>query len=176
MANEHIDEEFNIMYTDPGSKKVLDSKTFATPLKNLSAPKPITVDIGSSVREALTMMQLKQFGCVLITQDEKLVGILTERDIIAKALHDEINLEDMKVDDVMTRNPESFQPDDSIAFVMNAMTVGGYRHVPVVDDKNVPLAIVSVRDIIGFIVGFFSEEVLNLPPKPVRKTSTQDGG
>jgi CBS domain-containing protein len=59
---------------------------------------------------------------------------------------------------------------------MNSMHVGGYRHVPVVNDKNIPLAVVSVKDIIGFIVENFSEEILNLPPKPLRDASREDGG
>jgi hypothetical protein len=59
---------------------------------------------------------------------------------------------------------------------MNAMHVGGYRHVPVVDAGNVPLAVVSVKDIIGFIVENFPQEILNLPPKPLRTTSREDGG
>lgn len=176
MPDENLDEEFSIMYKESDKVKVLDSNTFRKPLKNLKVPKPITLELGSPVQEALVLMQLKQFGCILITKDEKLAGILTERDIIVKALGEETELSDMKVDDIMTPNPEAFQPQDSISYVMNAMVVGGYRHVPVVNEQNVPLAIVSVKDIIGFIVEHFSEEVLNLPPKPIRKTGTIDGG
>ncbi len=61
-------------------------------------------------------MQLKQFGCVLITKDDKLAGILTERDIIAKALGEDVHFGEILVDDVITPNPESFKPEDSIAF------------------------------------------------------------
>ena len=176
MANDNMDDEFNIMYKESEKVKVLDSNTFKKSLKHLKAPKPVTLDTGSSVQEALTLMQLKQFGCVLITDDEKLIGILTERDIVLKALGDDRDLSDIKVDDIMTPKPQSFQQDDSVAFVMNAMVVGGYRHIPVVDEKNIPLSVISVRDIIGFIVEHFSEEVLNLPPKPIRRTDSQDGG
>ena len=176
MEDENIDEEFSIMYKESEKVKVLDSNTFRKPLKSLKVPKPVTLDTSSSVQEALTLMQLKQFGCVLITKDEKLVGILTERDIIVKALSEGSDLHEMKVDEIMTPKPESFQPDDSVAFVMNAMAVGGYRHIPVVNERGIPLAVISVKDIVSFIVEHFSEEVLNLPPKPIRRTESQDGG
>jgi CBS domain-containing protein len=75
----------------------------------------------------------------------------------------------------MTANPEAFQPDDSIAYVLNAMSVGGYRHVPVVDEQKIPLAVISVRDIVSFIIEHFPEEVLNLPPEPIRSTEQREG-
>ncbi|MBI3765857.1 MAG: CBS domain-containing protein [Ignavibacteriales bacterium] len=75
----------------------------------------------------------------------------------------------------MTANPEAFEPDDSIAFIINAMHVGSYRHVPVVDEQNQPVAIVSVRDILSFIAEHFTEEVINLPPHPIRKTKEREG-
>ena len=176
MANENTDEEFNIMYKESEKVKMLDSNTFKKQLKSLKVPKPVTLDGESSVQEALTLMQVKQFGCVLITEDDKLVGIVTERDIIAKALAEGSDLHDMKLENIMTPKPESFQPEDSVAHVMNAMVVGGYRHIPVVDEHNVPLSVISVKDIISFIVEHFSEEVLNLPPKPMRRAHSQDGG
>lgn len=158
------------MHKESENEKMLDSNTFRLPLKSLKIPRAVTLKMGSSLQDALTLMQLKQFGCVLITKDDKLAGILTERDIIAKALGEDVHFGEILVDNVMTPKPESFKPEDSIAFAMNAMSVGGYRHMPVVDDNNIPLAIISVKDIIGFIVEHFPEIVLNLPPKPVRRT------
>jgi len=176
MTDDSLDEEFSIMYKESEKSKSLDSETFRKPIRNLKVPKPITVEVGTYVQEALTLMQLKQFGCVVVTREERLAGILTERDIIMKALGEDFHLAEMKVNEIMTPDPETFQPQDSIAFVMNAMVVGGYRHVPVVDKEDIPLAVVSVRDIISYIVEHFSEEILNLPPKPVRRSGTLEGG
>ncbi|MGA2624504.1 MAG: CBS domain-containing protein [Bacteroidota bacterium] len=176
MPEDHLDEEFSIMYKESERVKMLDSNTFRLPLKSLKVPRAVTLEAGSSLQDALTLMQLKQFGCVLITKEDKLAGILTERDIMAKALGENVHFGEILVDDIMTPNPESFQPNDSIAFAMNVMSVGGYRHVPIVDEHNIPLAIISVKDVINFIVEHFPEELLNLPPKPTRRTRTQDGG
>jgi len=176
MEDEILDEEFSIMYQEAERTKVLDSSTFLRPVKNLKLKRPVTVDVNQSVAEALALMKSKQFGCLLVTRGEVVAGILTERDIVTKALKDEEDLGAIPVSEIMTADPVTLQPDDSVAFVMNAMHVGGYRHVPIVDERNQPLAVVSVKDIITFIVESFPEEILNLPPKPIRKAKQQDGG
>ncbi len=121
-------------------------------------------------------MQERHFGCLLVTAGVKLAGIITERDILNKALGKGRSPDTIPVEEIMTPDPESFHPEDSVASVMNAMYMGGYRHTPVVDEQNVPLAVISVKDIIGFIVENFPEEILNLPPKSSGKPPQQDGG
>src|SRR5438309_11104496 len=176
MEDEILDEEFSIMYQEAERMKVLDSTTFLRPVKNLKLKKPVMIDVGQTVAEALSLMQTKQFGCLLVTRGSALAGILTARDSVAKALGEGRDLARIPVTEIMTPDPITLQPDDSVAFVMNAMHVGGYRHVPIVDERNQPLAVVSVKDIIAFIVESFPEEILNLPPKPIRKAKRQDGG
>lgn len=175
MEDDILDEELSIMYEETERVTVLDSKTLLKPIKNLKVRKPLTIHAGRSVQEAVGLMQQKYATCLLVTEENKLTGILTERDIITKVLAKGKDIAVIKVKEIMTPNPESFQPEDSIAFILNAMHVGGYRHVPVINDRNEPLAIVSVRDIIGFIAEHFSQEILNLPPKPIRTASEREG-
>ena len=176
MDDDILYEEMSIMYREPDRMTVLDSRTFLKPIRNLRVRKPLVVQRGRTVREALDLMQEKRASCLLITDGDRLAGILTERDIVRKGLAPGTSLTTLRVEEIMTPDPESFQPDDSVAFVVNAMHVGGYRHVPVVDEKHRPVATVSVRDLIGFIVEHFSEDILNLPPRPVRTARAQDGG
>ena len=176
MDDELLDEEFSIMFEESQRVKVLDSKTFMTPVKHLKVRKPLTINICKSVSDVVELMQKKEVGCILIVKDSMLAGIITERDILTKGIGKGKELTKMKVEDIMTPDPESFEPEDSIAVIINAMEVGGYRHIPVVDERNIPIAVVSVKDIIGFIAEHFSEEVLNLPPKPMRRSAPQDGG
>ncbi len=63
----------------------------------------------------------------------------------------------------MTRDPEHLPREASIAWVLNKMAIGGFRHVPVVDEKDHPVLLVSVRDVVAFLVEFFPRDVLNLP-------------
>jgi len=53
----------------------------------------------------------------------------------------------------------------TVAFVLNRMAVGGFRHVPVVDEGDRPVAIISVRDVVEFLVEHFPREIMNLPPE-----------
>lgn len=177
MEDDNLEEEFSIMYQESDRLHVLDSNTFKKPVKNLKLRKPITLDLDEALQNAVALMKTKQCGCVLVTaKDSTLAGILTERDILTKAVGERRDFKEIKIREVMTPDPESVQAADSVAFVMNAMHVGGYRHVPVVDEHDVPVAVVSVRDIVGFIVENFPEEILNLPPKAPRRAPQADGG
>ncbi len=174
MPDEYIDEELSQMYEEGEQKKVLDSSTFQQPIKHLKVRKPAILSPAQTVSEAVGIMQKRRFGCVVVAEQEKLVGILTERDVLMKVVGVK-GAEKKTVKEVMTPDPEVFESDDSIAFVLNAMHVGGYRHVPVVDERKRPLAVVSIKDIVGFVLDHFPEDVLNLPPKPVRTTDQREG-
>ena len=78
--------------------------------------------------------------------------------------------------EVMIRDPECLTVDASVAWVLNKMSVGGFRHVPAVDDEGCPSLIVSVRDVVEFLVQSFPSEILNLPPEfGVKRYQTRDG-
>lgn len=175
MSDENLDEEFSQMYEETfKGKKTLDPSTFQMPIMNIRLRRPITVFPDQSVAEAITLMQQKERGCVLVIEKDRLVGIFTERDVLMRIVGKR-DLNGVRVREVMTRNPEAFQPDDSIAFILNAMHVGGYRHVPVTDEQGRPLAVASVKDLVGFILDNFPEDVLNLPPTPIRKAEQREG-
>jgi CBS domain-containing protein len=66
----------------------------------------------------------------------------------------------------MTADPATLGIDDAIVYALNKMGVGGFRHVPLVDDDKRPVGIISVRHIVRYVVDFFAREVMNLPPEP----------
>ena len=114
-------------------------------------------------------------GCVLVVDDDRLTGILTERDLLLKMEGADLA---ESVARFMTPDPETLQLDDPIVWALNRMAVGGYRHVPLVDDEGRPVGILSVKDIVHYIVALFPNEVLTLPPDPARAEgwSDRDGG
>lgn len=175
MNNEALDDELSQMYEEEDrGRKILDSGTLRLPIKHLKVRKPLTMGPDDAVLAAVDTMQKKNIGCVLITEKGKLTGIFTERDVLLKVVGND-RAAKWKLADVMTRKVEAFQPDDSIAYILNAMHVGGFRHVPVVDEHGTPLAVISIRDVIGFILEHFAEDVLNLPPSPIRTTAQREG-
>jgi len=74
--------------------------------------------------------------------------------------------ETTSVDRFMSENPERLRPSDSIVFALNKMSLGGFRHIPLVDDEAQPVGVISVKDIVDYIAEFFSKEVHNVPPEP----------
>jgi CBS domain-containing protein len=61
----------------------------------------------------------------------------------------------------MTKDPIAQTPDITVAFALNLMSQGGFRHLPLVDERNIPVGILSVKDMMDFIVGSFVEGLLN---------------
>ena len=105
-----------------------------------------------------------------------LTGIFTERDILLRIINRGRNPATVTLQEVMVAEPESLPCEASIAWVLNKMSVGGFRHVPAVEDEGRPVAIVSVRDVVQFLVEAFPEEVLNLPPEcGAPRYRTRDG-
>ena len=110
----------------------------------------VVVDRTATVIDAVKRMNHGRMGCVVVTEGNKVTGILTERDVLFKLLGKSKDLSKVQVASVMTLNPETLTPQDSIAYALNKMAVGGFRHIPIVT-PNDPPAIISIRDIIRYI-------------------------
>ncbi len=76
----------------------------------------------------------------------------------------------------MTPSPEYLKMEDAVAYALNKMVVSGFRHVPVVDDNNSSVGVVSLVDIIQQVANSLGDEILNLPPIPQREGFSQPEG
>lgn len=121
------------------------------PVMALGPKPPVTVPAASTVGAALACMLDRGVGAVLLTEDSgQLAGILTERDVLDRVAGQDDYL-NMPAADVMTREPETVSPADTLAFALRKMSEGGYRHMPVVDDGR-PVGVFSVRDLLRHVV------------------------
>jgi CBS domain-containing protein len=146
-----------------------------TPVSDVMAHNPLTVEADSTVVAAVNLMNEKHTGCVLVEKGGQLVGIFTERDVLRKVIFHDGN-RSWKVEAVMTKNPETLPPTASVAYALNKMSVDGYRHIPIVDRAGKPVGVVSIKDIIQFVVELFPSDVLNLPSDPDKVLpKTEDG-
>lgn len=149
---------------------------FGLPIRSVMEPRKLVVaSPQTSVREAARLMTDARVGAVLVVSEGRLVGIFTERDVLRRVVSLAVNRE-RPVSEVMTPDPESLGPDDGIAFALNRMVVGGFRHILIVDDKGAPPALLSQRDVVAFIVARIPKRVLNLPPEPHLEARNPDGG
>ena len=152
--------EFDDAYED---KEIIRGAILSTPISELTLREPILVDAEASVAAAVNAMNEHRTGCVLVEQSGRLAGIFTERDVLTKVIFRN-NSNALKVDAVMTRNPETLEANQTIAYALNKMSVGGFRHVPLVDAESRPVGIISVKDIVDYLVDLFPNDVLTVPP------------
>jgi CBS domain-containing protein len=93
---------------------------------------------------AAAEMSDRRVGAVVVLDEGRLVGILTERDILRAVA--EGRVEGSNVADLMTHHPETIEPSESTDVAATLMIHGGFRHLPVVDAAKV-VGIVSIRDL-----------------------------
>lgn len=130
----------------------MDSTTLRSPIKILNPSKPIWVNYGTRVNEVIKIMRQNRIGCVCVVDKKELVGVFTERDILIKVIARKIDINNAGVEEVMTPNPEYLCHDDEIAFALNRMHVGGFRHIPLIDLDGRPVGVVSVKDIVAHLM------------------------
>ncbi len=146
------------------------------PIRALATLRPaICVPPAASVRTAIARMNQNGAGCVLVEDAGRLTGIFTERDVLTKIVGSDVDIDRTTVDAVMTPNPEALSPDDRVTYALNKMSVGGFRHIPLVDDDGRPIGVVSMRNVVDYMVELFRTEVLNLPPEPHNIARAREG-
>jgi CBS domain-containing protein len=177
MMDEPIEEELTILAERTTRKRgpVFDQDTLQQPIARLGLPRsPICVGEGATLEEAVVAMREARVGCVLVVDEQgDLIGIFTERDLLLRLESADLT---RNIRPYMTREPETLQPSDPIAFALNLMSVGGFRHVPLVDDRKRPVGVVSVKDVVNYLADVFSQNVFTVPPNPRRAENwSRDG-
>ena len=111
-----------------------------------------SVTSASSVLGALQKMAEKNIGALLVIDEGKLVGILSERDYARKvALMGKVS-KDTAVKEIMTERVLYVRPDESIEDCMALMTDKHFRHLPVIDNKGKILGMISIGDVVRIVI------------------------
>jgi CBS domain-containing protein len=173
-----LHESDEAYFEDGGpSERSFDTRLLREPTSVLPVRKPLVLSRFHSVTDAIRAMQSEHRGVVVVTEDGTLhaqvVGIFTERDVLFRIVDQGRNPATLPLSEVMTPDPECLRDDQTIADVLRMMSVGGFRHVPIVDDAGRPVHVVSVRDVVEFLVEAFPQEVLN---RGGDRTSEREGG
>jgi CBS domain-containing protein len=109
----------------------------------------LTVAPTLPLTEVAKQMVGRDVGAVLVLDGERLAGILTERDVL-RAVASGLR-EDTVVADWMTRDPETIEPDESTEHAAVLMIHGGFRHLPIVEERRV-VGILSIRDLMRVVL------------------------
>src|SRR5262249_5683000 len=111
----------------------------------------VLVNPNDSVAHAVSRMKDINIGQAVVVEEGKLVGILTERDLLNKVAGRDLDLDKLPVRKVMSDHPESVGEKEAIRMVINKMAVGEYRHVPIVRDGH-PVGIISAKAVANYIL------------------------
>lgn len=140
----------------------------------LNMSPPVTLSPRDSVRQAVGLMQQHGIGCVVIVVEGKVSGIFTERDLLKRIVAAGKPLS-ITLSECMTAHPVTVRTTDPIGVAMRRMTDGGYRHLPVLDEHDRPVGVLSVRRIVRYLVEHFPQTVYNQPPDPHAVQKDRDG-
>jgi len=167
MREDIIEEELHIAQERLHQEEQRITRVFQRPIRELSSLQPVVVLAPSAtVREALTVMNREEVSCVLLVEHDRLVGVFTERDVLTKVVAQALDMDYTPVRTCMTRQPASLEMDSELVYALYEMSLGGHRHLPLVDDQGRPVALVSMRAIVEALIEAFPQEILNLPPSP----------
>ena len=136
---------------------------------------PLVVEPTTSVADVIRKMQDVSLGYALVTENKRLTGIFTERDVFLTVIGNDAIL-NQPVSEHMTPDPVCVGTMDPVREVVLRMHQGGYRQIPVVDDSGQVTGCVRHKDIAEYLVSHFATQVLNLPPDPEQIAETPEGG
>ena len=108
-----------------------------------------SVEPEARLSAAIRILSERRIGAVLVMQKERIEGILSERDIVRVLGERGASVLDEPVSVTMTRKVVSCRPSDTVASIMEMMTMGKFRHLPVVDRGRLA-GIVSIGDVVKY--------------------------
>ncbi|MBI1882880.1 MAG: CBS domain-containing protein [Chlamydiae bacterium] len=128
-----------------------------------------------SIKEAIRLMQERHAGYIVIAKDQKVVGLFAENEVVLKILENNVDW-DQPVSLFMNSSPVTLNIKDPVGKAIDLMGHGNFYHIPLVDENNHLMNVLSVRTLIRFLSEFYPTEVYNLPPKHDQIILTQEGG
>ena len=135
------------------------------PISSLGLPSPVSIGRDASVGAALAAVQKHGQGYVLIVENGRPVGLMSEREVLMRIVARDVKYAE-NVDTYMSHAPETLTSRDPIATAIRMMNEGGERNIPIVDANGRAVAVLRTTDIIHFLAEAFPAQLMNLPPRP----------
>jgi CBS domain-containing protein len=133
---------------------------------------PFCVDPQTRLGEVLAGLD-EHHGGVLVCHQGMLVGIFTERDAL-RALA-QATPRDTPIGHLMTVSPVTAHRSTSLASAVRKMAVGGYRRLPVLDERGRPCGVVTTSGLVHYLVEQFARGIYNLPPQQTGAVPEREG-
>ena len=119
---------------------------FDQPIRNIMEQKKfLTAPPETTVSHAARLMADKNVGAIMVVENERLVGIFSERDAVFRVIAQGRDAKTTPLTDVMTAAPKTLEPGKSYGHALLLMQENGFRHVPVIENGR-PIGIISARN------------------------------
>ena len=112
----------------------------------------IALSPNNTVQEAVSLMVTRKIGAVVITTDDQLKGIFTERDVVLRVVSARLNPDETPLEQVMTPDPYTISMTANAIEALQIMQTNHFRHLPVLDQENKVVGIISVRDLFAVVI------------------------
>jgi CBS domain-containing protein len=138
-------------------------------VRDLMTPDPVCVSEGDSIRDAARIMAREDTGVVPVVDGKKIIGMITDRDIVVRLVAEGKDPSSANVKEAMTKNIRAVKENDTVNDVLSVMGSSQVRRVPVVNERNEIVGIVSMGDLAisgneDGKVGQAVEEISAAPP------------
>ena len=138
----------------------ISNKSFDVPLNELDLPKIISSPEERPLKEVVDQLRESKMGSMaLIDSQKKLSGIITERDILFRVLGKFDNWEEVPTSQFMTKNPFTYTLENTVSECIKIVSRKEFRHIPVVDESGLPIHMISVNDLMRFVVKQFPDVI-----------------
>lgn len=135
---------------EPATRSALETSIIKESLAALKPREPVFIAPEAPVSEAISKLCEYSIGCLLVYASGELMGIISERDVLLRIAGNYQEMSGRPVSEFMTPDPVTLDAGASIAFALNRMATGDFRHLPVTTEGRV-VGIVSVKDILNFL-------------------------
>lgn len=136
--------------TTPQPKSEMHRSIIEDPVSLLKPPEHAVCKPEDRIADVIEIMKSSRRGCVVVEEKKIPVGIFTERDVLMKVIGKGVDAKRTPVSALMTAPVESMKSTDTLAYAINKMSIGGYRHIPIADGGHVT-GVVSVRNILQYL-------------------------
>jgi CBS domain-containing protein len=152
-----------------GLRKACDQQ-----VRVLDSHEYVAVSPHTRLSDAIEAMKADEGGCVIISDDGRVAGIFTERDLLTRIIGQNVDLE-TPITQWMQTGVVTISPEATIGEAVRLMNERSFRNIPIVK-KGELIGSISVFDIITYLAECYPKATMNLPPLPVQVAESVDGG
>ena len=134
----------------------------------------VAVSPYTPLSQAIEAMKDDEGGCVIVSDDGRVAGIFTERDLLNKVMGEDVDL-DSPISKWMQPSVETLSSEATIGDAVRLMNEKSFRNIPLVKGGQL-VGSISVFDIITYLAECYPKETMNLPPLAAQVMDTVDGG